>query len=67
MSGIENYEITTTKSITLLKEIEEELSHSNQQQEDSRGNRMYGPSKKLDSKVAALLASLQLGVRGQTF
>jgi hypothetical protein len=66
MSGVEKHEITSIKSKNLLKEIQDELPQSNQQPEDSRGNRMYGPSEGLDSKVKDLLASLELGVRGDT-
>lgn len=66
MSGVERHEITSTESRKLLKEILDELPQSNQQPEDSRGNRMYEPSEGLDSKVKDLLATLKLEVRGDT-
>jgi hypothetical protein len=63
MSGLEKHAITSTESKNLLKEIHDKLP---QQPEDSRGNRMYGPSEGLKSKVEDLLASLKLDVRGDT-
>ena len=66
MPDVKKHEITSTESKNLLKGIQDELPQTKQQPEDSRGNRMYGPSEGLDSKVKGLLASLGLGVRGDT-
>lgn len=66
MSGVERHEIISTESKELLEKIQNELPRSNQQGKDSLGNRMYGPSERLDAIVKDLLASLQLGHLGHT-